>query len=271
MTRSLWVIADDYGLSPGVSAAILDLLQQGRLSGTGCMTVFPDWHEHAARLSKVNAAIGLHLTLTDQVALTGGSRLSVGGRLPSFARLVLVSTADRKQMQLVHAELDAQLVRFQDAFGRSPDYMDGHQHVHFLPVVRDWLKARFRGGSKPWLRGAPMPLRGVGSDARKVRTIRAFAAGFDRAMTAAGFAVKGPLAGAYDWRRPQGFVTALDVAFGGLPDGGIFMCHPGAVDDVLQSRDGFVDGRPIEYALLGSDLFASRLASAGIAIASGQS
>ena len=41
MTRSIRLIADDYGLSPGVSDAILDLIGRGRLTGTSCMTGFP--------------------------------------------------------------------------------------------------------------------------------------------------------------------------------------------------------------------------------------
>lgn len=41
--RSIWLIADDYGFSPGVSETIRTLLETGRLSGTGCMTLFDDW------------------------------------------------------------------------------------------------------------------------------------------------------------------------------------------------------------------------------------
>ncbi len=50
MTRRLRLIADDYGLAPGVSAAILELLDRGRLTGTSCMTGFPEWHGEAVRI-----------------------------------------------------------------------------------------------------------------------------------------------------------------------------------------------------------------------------
>ncbi|TIV64716.1 MAG: ChbG/HpnK family deacetylase, partial [Mesorhizobium sp.] len=64
MTRSIRLIADDYGLAPGVSSAILNLIERGRLTGTGCMTGFPEWEEAAARLRpfRRRAAVGLHLT-----------------------------------------------------------------------------------------------------------------------------------------------------------------------------------------------------------------
>ncbi|TIS94569.1 MAG: ChbG/HpnK family deacetylase, partial [Mesorhizobium sp.] len=38
MTRRIRLIADDYGLAPGVCAGILDLLDRRRLTGTSCMT-----------------------------------------------------------------------------------------------------------------------------------------------------------------------------------------------------------------------------------------
>ena len=34
-------------------------------------------------------------------------------------------------------EIASQLRTFIDAFGRPPDFLDGHQHVHLFPQVRD--------------------------------------------------------------------------------------------------------------------------------------
>lgn len=83
MIRSIRLIADDYGLSPGVSDAILDLIGRGRLTGTSCMTGFPEWEQAAERIKPFvgRAAIGLHLTLTDQPALTAPSGLAPQGQL----------------------------------------------------------------------------------------------------------------------------------------------------------------------------------------------
>ena len=39
--RRIWLCADDYGLSPGVNAAIRDLLERGRINATSVMTVTP--------------------------------------------------------------------------------------------------------------------------------------------------------------------------------------------------------------------------------------
>ncbi|MGA7432445.1 MAG: ChbG/HpnK family deacetylase, partial [Xanthobacteraceae bacterium] len=36
--RRVWLVADDYGISPAVSAAIRDLIARNRLSATSVMT-----------------------------------------------------------------------------------------------------------------------------------------------------------------------------------------------------------------------------------------
>src|SRR3954464_9051918 len=150
MRRRIWIIADDYGLSPAVDAGILALLDEERLSGTGCMTVFPDWFAAAARLRPhlAQRAVGLHLTLTDHPALTGRSPLAPGGRPPRLAEL-LMKTLTGRLRRPVADELDAQWHRFEAALGVPPAFLDGHHHVHFLPPVRAWLPPRGPGVARP--------------------------------------------------------------------------------------------------------------------------
>lgn len=265
MNRSLLVIADDYGLSPGVNDGILALLEQKRISGTGCMTVFPGWEDDAAQLAPFagKAMLGLHLVLTDQPALRGGSALTPNRRLPSFRRLVAGLALRTIVADDVIGELDAQLDRFRQAFGRDPDFVDGHQHVHFLRCVRGWMQATFASPTRPWLRGGPLRSRQA-----KAVAIAALARGFDSGMQEAGFSVMGPLAGIYDWRRPEDFEGVLTHAIQSLPDGAVFMCHPGRVDATLIARDAMTDARPVELETLLSDGYADALSAAAIDIAS---
>ncbi|TSE13015.1 ChbG/HpnK family deacetylase [Mesorhizobium intechi] len=271
MTRRIRLIADDYGLAPGVSAGILDLLDRGRLTGTSCMTGFAEWPDAAERIKPLcgRAAVGLHLTLTDQPAVTGRSSLAPEGRLPplrSLALPVLGASIDERD---VHAELDAQHSRFVEALGRQPDFIDGHQHVHFLPVVRAWLRTHFfEAGGRPALRGAPA--LGDAVVAPKVAAIAAVAAGFNRSMARAGFTLFEPLAGIYDWRQPERFAPVLQAALKALPERGLFMCHPGHVDDTLRARDPMQGVREVEYAHLASDAFGDSLVRAGVEIMDGK-
>ena len=250
------VIADDYGLSPGVSGAIRELIGCGRLTGTGCMTLFPEWPEQSQLLRRLNpesrADIGLHLTLTDFAPL---SRPGADKKLPSLPRLLSASLLHQLDQEMINAELDAQLERFVDGIGRLPDFIDGHQHVHFLPVVRRWLEARIdrlrRDGNLPWLRGAPSILLGTSVGIRaKIAFVETVATGFDRRMTAAGFPVRGPLAGFYNWNRPGDFLTVIGQLQSGLPQNAVLMCHPGWIDNTLVDRDKMVQARPVEFEAL---------------------
>ena len=272
MTRSIRLIADDYGLAPGVSSAILDLIERGRLTGTSCMTGFPEWEEAAARIRPLRqrAAVGLHLTLTDQIAVTGSSSLAPEGKLPGLAALALPLRRQRIDERDVHAELDAQYDRFTEALAGPPDHIDGHQHVHFIPVVRNWLLARFGAAShKPTLRGAP-GLPALDATAPKIAAIATLAAGFNRSMQRAGFSPMTPLSGIYDWRQPEKFASRLRAAVDTLPEQGLFMCHPGHVDDILRARDPMQDAREVEFTVLSSEDFGASLERAGVCVMDGK-
>lgn len=262
--KNIAFIADDYGMSPGIDRAILDLLDKGRLTGTGCMTLFDDW-EHEADSLRDHVArnvVGLHLTLTDQPALTGISILAPEGVLPSLPALAGMSAIGRRAEAAIHLELDAQLDRFTQVFGRLPSFIDGHQHVHFLPPVRRWLgrSAAIWAEARPWLRGPPGRPAGTASTRAKVGFVRAIAWGFAPRMRKRGFHVRGPLGGFYDWSRSKPrFDEAVEAGIRDLPDGAIFMCHPGFVDDTLRRRDVLTDAREAEQQFLSSDRFTRSL------------
>lgn len=258
MSRRFWLVADDYGLSPAVSTGIRQLIAAGRLSGTGCMTLFPEWRDEAARLKNClgveQAYVGQHLTLTDFPGLTGFS-LDGSGRMPALKDLILSIQRSRRHDEAIMAELDAQLAAFISAWGAPPAYLDGHQHVHFLRPVRRWLATRSdvlsREGRLPWLRAAPVLGAAQGAVLKaKVAFVALLAWGFDKEMRLAGFPLKGPLAGFYAWQEPERFQPSLDRWIDTLADGTLLMCHPGEVDDTLRARDGLVEARAVELKAL---------------------
>jgi len=123
VTRRIVLCADDYGYSPGVSRGIRELLEHGRLSATSCMVVFPEFESDGPLLKPFlgHADIGLHFTLTMDRSLKTVA-------LEAHLRPPLLST--------MIAALEQQVETFARVLGRPPDYIDGHQHVHVLPVVR---------------------------------------------------------------------------------------------------------------------------------------
>lgn len=272
MTRKIWLIADDYGLSAGVSASIRELIVQGRLSGTGCMTLFPEWPQEAKHLHALptQAAIGLHLTLTDQMAATGASALAEGGRLPSLGRLARLTTLSTAAARAAMAELDEQYTRFTDVMGRAPDFIDGHQHVHFLPVARRWLVQRFADRpptGRPFVRGSPSIRFAPSRVAAKVTVVQTLALGYDASVARHGFTVHGPLAGFYKWDDPEEFSTMLSSCLRNLPEGALVMCHPGHPDTLLASRDRLTAPRAIEHTFLSSQAFVDMLRAADVQLA----
>jgi predicted glycoside hydrolase/deacetylase ChbG (UPF0249 family) len=48
--KQVIVCADDYGMSAEVDAAILELIENSRISATSCMTLMPDWSQSANQL-----------------------------------------------------------------------------------------------------------------------------------------------------------------------------------------------------------------------------
>jgi hypothetical protein len=100
--RQIWLCADDYGISPGVSQAIRELIAQERLNATSVMVVAPSFHRSEAdALSRLlthgaQAAIGLHLTLSAPFRpLTDGFTPLTDGAFLSH-RMMLVQACLRR-------------------------------------------------------------------------------------------------------------------------------------------------------------------------------
>lgn len=247
--------ADDYAIAPGVSEAIRRLVAAQRINATSVMTVFPGLEEEAAALLAVaegrGASIGLHVTLTGTFAPLTQGMAGASGTLPGLPGLVLSALSRRLDAAAVAAEVEAQFAAFARAFGRPPDHVDGHQHVHVLPVVRGAvLEATRRHAPKAWLRDVtPSPAALHGFDL-KGRLIGAFASGFARDAARAGLATNRGFGGAYDFSADHDFATLLGHFLKGVPEGGLVMVHPGRVDDPLTARDPLTHQREVEYEVL---------------------
>lgn len=267
--------ADDYGLAPGVGRSIRALAAAGRLSATSCMTVFPDWHAEAAALRPLagRIEIGLHLTLTDQAPLGPMPGLAPAGRLPSVGRLAALAWRRRLDAGEVAAEIGRQLDAFESAMGRPPGFVDGHQHAHLLPGVREAVLALFAGRLDPrraWLRSGAEPIGRIlarGVAVGRAAAISAAARPLARMAAKRGVAVNDSFRGVTDFRPGR----AVDALFRRYLDGPgrrpLVMCHPGLVDETLADRDPVTAWREAEHRYLAGDAFAADLAAAGRALA----
>jgi predicted glycoside hydrolase/deacetylase ChbG (UPF0249 family) len=258
MAKGFILCADDFAMTEGVSRAILDLLGRGRLTATGAMTNRPHWRRLAPELGPFGARadLGLHLNLTCAAPLSAMPRLAPGGTLPGLkdvARAAATSSAVRAE---IAAEIARQLDAFEDALGRPPDFVDGHQHVHVLPGVRrvllDILARRYPAGAlyvrDPADRPAAIRARGVAVG--KALVIAGLAAGFRSAALRRGLRVNRGFSGVapFDPRRDfAGDLARFLIAPGPCH---LVMCHPGFVDDELSGLDSVVATRPVEHAAI---------------------
>ncbi|HWL04856.1 MAG TPA: ChbG/HpnK family deacetylase [Xanthobacteraceae bacterium] len=279
MPRRIWLCADDYGIAPGVNAAIRDLTAQGRLNATSAMVVAPSLDAEAAQaLAALNAgakqiAIGLHLTMTApfRPLSQGFAPLDEGAFLPIGAML-LRGLARRLDPVTAAREIDAQLAAFAKLFGRMPDFIDGHQHVHLLPGIREpLLAAMARQAPHAWVRqcGRAGRGRGYGRFAfadRKALLLDALSAGFRKRAEAAGIRTNTGFGGAYDFVETADFAMLFPRFLDGLPDGGLIMCHPGMVDAELMRLDPLTTLRQREYDYFRGDAFPAALRGRDIAL-----
>ncbi len=255
--------ADDYAMTPAVSRGILALFETGRITATGAMTNRPSWPEAARELRAFEgrADLGVHLNLTCGAPLTEAAGFAVGGVLPRLGPLLIRALASMLPQAAIEAEINAQLAAFEDAMGRAPEFIDGHQHVHALPGVRRALAdvlARRYPGAKPYLRDAAdgfASIRARGRHQQKALIVAALARPFGAGMRALGFALNAGFAGlsAFDPAADYGadFATYLKAPGGRH----LVMCHPGEVDDELRALDPATDSRRVELAYFRSDRF----------------
>ena len=226
--------ADDLGLDAGVDRAILDLAEAGRLTSASLLVAGPTAPSAAAAWQSLanTQPLVLHLCLTEGPQPQDCPDLPAG-----FGDLLLGSLRPAKRRALraqVETTVQSQIHRFQQLTGQRQIQLDGHQHVHLLPLVLEvvleqpeivwvrttaeplpqglpltlWIKALNNGGLLKWL--VLQPLTWL---ARR----RLTDAGISSNRRFAGVLFTGQMAGA-----------ALEAAEESLGDGDLLLAHPAA-------------------------------------------
>jgi chitin disaccharide deacetylase len=274
-TRRIWLCADDYGIAPGVNEAIRRLIAQRRINATSVMVVAPAFtREAAAALTALNAShkrarIGLHVTLTAPFApVSEGYRPLRAHGFPPIGEMMRLATARRLSAERLTGEIGSQLRLFVDAFGRPPDFLDGHQHVHLLPQVRDaLLKVAREAAPAAWVRQCGRPRGARGLRDRKALLLDMMSVRFRSKAARLGVKTNPAFAGSYDFVAKADYAAIFPRFLAGMPDGGLIMCHPGLVDDALKRLDPLTDLRERELSYFESDAFTRLLGERGVALA----
>jgi predicted glycoside hydrolase/deacetylase ChbG (UPF0249 family) len=273
--RRIWLCADDYGMAPGINRAIRTLIAHGRLNATSVMTAAHHADgEEAAALAALNARtpralIGLHVTLTAPFKpLTQGFAPLREGAFPKHTDMLQLGLRRKLDRHALVREIGSQIDRFVALFGRPPDYLDGHQHVHLFPGVRDpFLEVARAKTPAGWVRQCGRPRSARPLTDPKVLFLDLLSAGLRARAQRLGIGMNPAFNGAYEFTPKADFARLFPRFLRGQPDGGLLMCHPGFVDPILVSLDPLTDLREKEFAFLDSDAFPAVLAQHGVELA----
>lgn len=273
--RHIWLCADDYGISPGVNAGIRKLILHRRINATSIMLASPHFNSNeATALDTLNsgekrAGLGLHVTLTAPFSPMSADFSPLrNGRFLSLNDVLRGAVARRLQSELLITEIATQLRAFIDVFGRPPDFVDGHQHVHLFPQIRDaFLRVVAQGAPEAWVRQCGRAKVGRHLHDRKALTLDVLSVGFRRKAKKLGVKFNPGFAGTYDFNSRANFEKIFPRFLSSLPNGGLVMCHPGFADDALKSLDSLTTLREHEFAFLSSEAFLKVLADHGVVLA----
>ncbi len=269
--RQLSICADDFGLSAAISRSIAELARRGRLNAVACLTNSGRWLESAPMLSDLPPSVenGLHFNLTDGTPLSAELRWH-WPRLPTLPKLILMAHVGRLPLQAIGSEWQSQWQRFVDTVGEVPRFVDGHQHVHHLPGVRDVVLAALAAVRRPIAVRNTGCVRGPGNALRRMLIERTGGIALQRCLRDLHMAHNSVLLGVYDFRDPdyrrrvQGWLATAPAT------GGLLFCHPGqALDREPGPTDPIAFARLRERDYLASEAFAEDLAESGVTLGPG--
>lgn len=126
----LIINVDDLGLSTAVNEAVIQLAELGRIGASSYMVGGTITNSEINQLKQLNVDVGLHLDLTGIFPST------LRGSLKS---IIVASYLRRFSPVQVTDIIKRQLDGFEDRFGHAPVFIDGHQHIHQFPVIRQCL------------------------------------------------------------------------------------------------------------------------------------
>lgn len=247
--------SDDYAQNPGIDTGILELLDAGRLSAVSCFSTSPTWQSTAASALhgyREQADIGLHFNLTEGFGRTA---------MPSLHAVIARSLLKGIHADYVQQKLEQQLDAFEAGFGQPPDFIDGHQHVHQLPGVRQVLlktiTQRYAGhpiwvrntmpANSAW-RGKPQILKYLGG--------QALAAELKTVSIASNLG----FAGVYGFDR-EDYATCFKIWLDAAQAGMLIMCHPASA---AYPDDAIAQQRVVEYRYFRSEECGVMLAAAQV-------
>lgn len=232
------ICADDFGLREDIDTSIDELCSWGKLSAVSCMVALErcsaqlcqSLRQHESRVD-----FGLHLCFTCEHS---PNEKTLAPSAPNLASLVARAYSGFLKRAAISQEISAQFQLFTEKFGRAPDFIDGHLHVHQLPGIRaaliDFIRA-LPASQRPYVRNtapAGAPASSLGSNWSKAGLIGRLGGKMKSLLTSAEIPTNSGFAGVYNfkqWRSyPAYFAQFVDCS---TDPNGILVAHPGRSEE----------------------------------------
>ena len=257
--NNIILCADDYAQNEAICEGILQLVTQSRVNAISCMTNHALWSNAQQALSAVQHTtwIGLHLNFTQGAPQSDVWRQQVGTTFPTLTTLLRMIYLRRLDPRVVMAEIEAQIDAFTHAMNQPPDFIDGHQHIHQFPIIRECLltlyaqrklSAFIRQTSNGWrdlINWSHFPKTQLIALLGGIR--------FKHRINKQAIPTNQSFAGIYTFTKAQHYRDAFKTFLSQTTDGGLIMCHPGMRSE--DASDPLYRSRYYEFDYLSSDTF----------------
>ena len=239
--KNIIICADDFAQNTSISKAIIALSIKGKISATSCMTNSPNWKEHAALLKPIkNIDKGVHLNFTHSMPLSPNLKEKIHTWPSSLLTVIHWLITKKLNSKDIELEIEYQLCEFENCLNQVPDFIDGHQHIHHFPIIRNALLTVYKKkyswlplSKKPYIRIASSRphlseaywlkkkiIQWLGSERLK-KSLLHNAIPFNQHF-----------AGVYPFNHKQPYETIITDILSIIKNNSILMCHPG-----MESKD----------------------------------
>lgn len=235
------------------------------------MTTTGAWRSEGAAVAAATASLagfelGLHFNLTDGAPLSA-DLARVWPALPGLERLIVLAHLGHLPLAALATEFRTQRDAFSDASGRLPPFIDGHQHVHHLPGIRELvlnaLAASATHGEAPAVRNTGHVV-GPGHGCKRMLIERTGGKALQRLLLQRQLRHNSALLGVYDFRGDDYRNLVCGWLAAAPESGGLVFCHPNHA--AASAADPIGEARRREAAYLSSAAFSDDLAEAGVSV-----
>lgn len=261
--KEIILCADDYAQNLPISEGILKLANANKINAISCMTNSPLWDELAKNCLQVysHSYVGLHLNLTEGLALSQAWKNYYGPNFTNLMTLLKRCYVGGLNFEVVKSEIEAQIDAFCKISNVLPDFIDGHQHIHQLPVIRDILLKMYQQQKiTKFFRSTYYSFRSLlATDNFPKSQLIALLGGytFKKRLIAEAIPTNTSFGGVYNFSQAKNYPKYFKEFLRKSSHKGIIMCHPGNFSKDL--KDPLKSSRAYELNYFLSDEFVEDL------------